>query len=157
MVLTRSRSKFEFYRSYNLFVWHLSSACQLRLLNEGKVQIDALRGLKPFQILFSLDLLTVHKDLCRIKAGFKSLPLQPYFEFRATFQHWLAQRFQNKIGPQLHLKPVFTLLRSLLQKQPDSASNSKRKKKQKYRLIHKLVNRWRTMSKAMFWIHLFPC
>ena len=39
-----------------------------------------------------------YKDLSRVKAGFKSVPLQPYFEFPTTFWHWLAQRFQNKIG-----------------------------------------------------------
>ena len=38
------------------------------------------------------------KDLSRVKAGFKSVPLQPYFEFPATFRHRLAQQFQNKIG-----------------------------------------------------------
>ena len=37
------------------------------------------------------------KDLSRVKAGFKSVPLHHYFEFPATLQHWLAQRFQNKI------------------------------------------------------------
>ena len=37
------------------------------------------------------------KDLCRVKAGFKSVLRQLYFEFRATFRHWLAQRIQNKV------------------------------------------------------------
>ena len=37
------------------------------------------------------------KDLSRVKAGFKSVPPQLYFEFRATFWHWLAQRIQNKV------------------------------------------------------------
>ena len=37
------------------------------------------------------------KDLCRVKAGFKSFPPQLYFEFRVTFWHWLAQRIQNKV------------------------------------------------------------
>ena len=37
------------------------------------------------------------KDLCRVKAGFKIVPPQLYFEFRATFWHWLAQRIQNKV------------------------------------------------------------
>ena len=38
------------------------------------------------------------KDLSRVKASFKSVPPQPYFEFPATFWCWLAQRFQNKVG-----------------------------------------------------------
>ena len=38
------------------------------------------------------------KDLNRVKAGFKSVPLQPFFEFPATFWHWIAQQFQNIIG-----------------------------------------------------------
>ena len=38
------------------------------------------------------------KDLSRVKASFESVPPQPYFEFPATFWHWLAQRFQNEFG-----------------------------------------------------------
>ena len=38
------------------------------------------------------------KDPRRVKAGFKSVPLQLYFEFPAPFWHWLAQRFQNEFG-----------------------------------------------------------
>ena len=30
----------------------------------------------------------VLKDLSRVKAGFKSVPLHQYFEFRATLPHW---------------------------------------------------------------------
>ena len=41
------------------------------------------------------------KDLSRVKADFKSVPPQPYFEFRANFRYWLAQRFQNKIEEEL--------------------------------------------------------
>ena len=37
------------------------------------------------------------KDLSRVKASFKSIPLQLYFEFRTTFWHWLAQQLQNKV------------------------------------------------------------
>ena len=37
------------------------------------------------------------KDPSRVKASFKSVPPQPYFEFPATLQCWLAQRFQNKV------------------------------------------------------------
>ena len=33
------------------------------------------------------------KDLSRVKGGFKSVPFHQYFEFRTTFQHWIAQRF----------------------------------------------------------------
>ena len=40
------------------------------------------------------------KDLSRVKADFKRVPLQLYFEFPATFQHWLTQGFQNDIGEQ---------------------------------------------------------
>ena len=43
------------------------------------------------------------KDLSRVKASFKSVPPQTYFEFCATFQHWLAQQFQNKIGKECFL------------------------------------------------------
>ena len=38
---------------------------------------------------------SICKDLGRVKASFKSIPLQLYFEFRASFWHWLAQQFQN--------------------------------------------------------------
>ena len=37
------------------------------------------------------------KDLSRVKAGFKSVPPQLYFEFGATFQHLLAEQIQNKV------------------------------------------------------------
>ena len=37
------------------------------------------------------------KDLSRIKAGFISFPPQLYFEYRATFWHWLALLIQNKV------------------------------------------------------------
>jgi len=38
-----------------------------------------------------------YKDLGRVKAGFKSVPPQLHFQFRATFWHWLAQQIQNKV------------------------------------------------------------
>ena len=41
--------------------------------------------------------LVLGKDPSTVKADFKSVPPQPYFEFCATFQYWLAQRFQNKV------------------------------------------------------------
>ena len=37
------------------------------------------------------------KDLWMVKAGSKSVPPQPYFEFRTTFRHWLPQPIQNKV------------------------------------------------------------
>ena len=37
------------------------------------------------------------KDLSRVKAGFKRVPVQPNLKFPATFWYWLAQRFQNKV------------------------------------------------------------
>ena len=43
-------------------------------------------------------LLVYLKDLNRVKAGIKRVPLQLYFEFCATFWHWLAQKFQNRLG-----------------------------------------------------------
>ena len=33
-----------------------------------------------------------------VKASFKSVPRQPYFEFRTTIRHWLVKPFQNKAG-----------------------------------------------------------
>ena len=41
---------------------------------------------------------TLRKDLSRVKASFKSVPLQLYFRFPATLWHWLTKRFQNKLG-----------------------------------------------------------
>ena len=70
------------------------------------------------EIIYSCCPLNISKDLSRVKAGFKSVPLRLYFEFPAASWHWLAQRFQNKIGEERGtlLKPRFTLLRSLIHK-----------------------------------------
>ena len=47
------------------------------------------------------------KDLSRANAGFKSLPRQLYFEFCATFRHWLAQLIQNKVGEEWFKSRLF--------------------------------------------------
>ena len=44
----------------------------------------------------------------RVKARFRSILPQQYFEFRATLQHWLAQRFQNEFEEERFQKPGFT-------------------------------------------------
>ena len=62
------------------------------------VMLDLLSSQLVTSVLLNiLEKIAKVKDLSRVKAGFKSVPLHHYFEFPATLQHWLAQRFQNKI------------------------------------------------------------
>ena len=62
------------------------------------VMLDLLNSQLVTSVLLNiLEKIAKVKDLSRVKAGFKSVPLHHYFEFPATFWHWLAQRFQNKI------------------------------------------------------------
>ena len=63
--------------------------------NSKLVDKKAVLSFKPQKSQFNINFI---KDLSRVKAGFKSVPLQLYFEFRATFQHCQAQQFKNKFG-----------------------------------------------------------
>ena len=54
--------------------------------------IDLTKNPNNFDFLKKL-----FKDLSRVKASFESVTPQLYFEFCATFWHWLAQRIQNKV------------------------------------------------------------
>ena len=78
-----------------------ASAVEEKMLGGQMEEIEEI--MEPMYPLLAKDLIKQRKrlggkDLSRVKASFKSIPLQPYFEFCATFWHWVAQQFQTKIG-----------------------------------------------------------